>query len=419
MSKRIATFSGWWDIPSPSIRSSLARMASLSPRVGSTGRCECGISTGRSERYSMDMNRPSVRLHSPRPADIDFGRHGRDGPRLANDGSHARCRFDRAARQPDSRHVDRGFPALDRAARFRSGHICGRRDKGERSFLAPGLSSRYFGAIAARPTSSGACALDRVARQDRAHLGDRGVAGRHNRPRGRRSIALSLAAPPAAAAKARHAGTPHSHDTDLGAENGLRHGRRSIGIVACNSGYGWRPPLGFARSTRAGARPAIPHESKLLVSIRDARAVDFHPNGNCLAVAAGNHVQLIDREGNLIGDLSMGHDSRIEALAFGGKDGSRTGGRRFEWTGEGVANQCKRRTKFAFQPHGPIRCGQGSCLQPRWHNLASGGNDRTVSLWDPIGGQERAVSPVIPIVSCCFSLCPTHRVSSRSAATVV
>ena len=69
-------------------------------------------------------------------------------------------------------------------------------------------------------------------------------------------------------------------------------------------------------------RPIEPRGPGRILAARDLRAVAFHPQSQMLAVAIGNGVRLVDRAGKLLADLPAAHESKVETVTFGGKNGS-------------------------------------------------------------------------------------------------
>ena len=137
-------------------------------------------------------------------------------------------------------------------------------------------------------------------------------------------------------------------------------------------------------------RPVEVRPPNRILSIADGRDLAFHPKGELLAIAAGTGVRLVTLAGLEVAAAPDAHDAPIEALAFDPAGTqlatAATDGLIKVWRvnpGAGLALQAvlAGHTERVFS----------LCFNNTGRVLASGGADRTVILWDPITGQERAV----------------------------
>ncbi|MCE9561115.1 MAG: serine/threonine protein kinase [Planctomycetes bacterium] len=146
--------------------------------------------------------------------------------------------------------------------------------------------------------------------------------------------------------------------------------------------------------------PIVPVGPGLIHSIAGAREFALHPAGDRLAIAFETKrnanaspeygVRVIDIKGKVLSEVRDAHLAEIEAVAFGGSTGDQlatadSDGIIRVWKVE--AGKLTPQAKLAGHT-GPVR---SVAFSDDGRTLASGGADRSVLLWDPVTGQERAV----------------------------
>jgi WD40 repeat protein len=125
-----------------------------------------------------------------------------------------------------------------------------------------------------------------------------------------------------------------------------------------------------------------------VLAAADVRDLAFTRDGR-LAVAVGTGLRVIDPDGKVLAVLPDAHPDKIQAVAF-------------DPSGNLVASADARGEVrvWKLEPgrlapqatlSGHAEAVQTLAFSPDGRTLASGGLDRTVILWDPLTGHERAV----------------------------
>jgi WD40 repeat protein len=117
-------------------------------------------------------------------------------------------------------------------------------------------------------------------------------------------------------------------------------------------------------------------------------AMEFHPNGELLAVALETGVRIVDLDGNAKAELPQLHAAPVTALAF-----DAAGTQLATASADGVVKIWRAGHDMALVHQTEMTAHTGAvtslAFTPGGRTLASGGIDRQVVLWDPVTGQER------------------------------
>lgn len=143
-------------------------------------------------------------------------------------------------------------------------------------------------------------------------------------------------------------------------------------------------------SHAGAAGPIEPSGPGLIHSVSGARELAFSPSGDRLAVAVERGLRVIDLKGKQVTEVFAAHDEPIDTVACGGRAG--------EWLAtadSGGVIRVWRLDGKVLVPQATLEGHTGPVLALAFNaearTLASGGADRTVVLWDPVTGNERAV----------------------------
>jgi WD40 repeat protein len=129
---------------------------------------------------------------------------------------------------------------------------------------------------------------------------------------------------------------------------------------------------------------------ELLTAAPGVRELAFHPTRELLAVAVGTGVRIVTFKGKTLAEVPHAHGTKatVEALAF-----DRAGEHLATGSASGLIKlwTLDRSGELAFRRDcaGHTRAVYALEFSPDGRTLASGGDDRSVILWDPVVGQER------------------------------